>query len=69
MISFITSTFAHKLLNFYAIYSNSYIKIIQSKFCKVDLCYSASKNNNSDAIVFPVLVPEFNNSVPSLQQP
>ena len=50
-------------------FSNSHIKITQSEFCKVELRYSASKYNHSDAIIFPVVVLEFNNSLPSLQQP
>lgn len=70
MISFITSTFALMIVNFYVTFSsshsNSHITIIQSEFCKVELCYSASKSNHSDAIV---VVPAFNNSLPSLQQP
>lgn len=70
MISFITSTFALMIVNFYVTFSNSHsnshIMITQSEFSKVELCYSASKSNHSDAIV---VVPGFNNSLPSLQQP
>lgn len=57
------------VLNFNVNFSNSHIKVIQSEFCKVELRYNVSKSNNSDAVVFPVLVTEFDNSLPSSQQP
>lgn len=48
---------------------SEFCKVIQSEFCKAELCYNASKNNHSDAVVFPALVTEFDNGLPSSQQP